>query len=151
MSCHDDHRVRAASRTRLGSFDESRMTLTFDFDCDDAECDGCDNTHEHTLPARLEVCGTCDGKGSHVNPSIDSHGITGEEWARDWDDESREAYMSGRYDVQCYECAGKRVAPEIDTRNLSEAQKEVLKRIQRIERDNAHYDAISRAERAMGA
>lgn len=147
MSYHDDHRVRAASRTRLGTFNEAHMTIEFVFECDDVECDGCDATHEHTLPARFEVCGTCDGKGSHVNPSIDSHGITSEEWANDWDDESREAYMRGAYDVPCYECAGKRVSPEIDETNLNAAQKEVLKLIHRMERQAAQSDADDRFER----
>ena len=68
----------------------------------------------HDLPVHYEVCPRCEGKGKHMNPGIDSHGITGEEWERDWDDESREAYFSGGYDVKCEECRGKRVVSVVD-------------------------------------
>jgi hypothetical protein len=59
--------------------------------------------------ARFEykVCETCNGKGSHVNPSIDASGIT----ADDMYDMDMEAYMDGDYDVECYGCFGKRVVP----------------------------------------
>jgi hypothetical protein len=67
------------------------------------------------LPGKYEVCGRCQGKGSHVNPSIDRNGITADEWnGPDWDDESREMYTSGGYDVPCYECSGVRVVLVVD-------------------------------------
>jgi hypothetical protein len=61
----------------------------------------------------FEVCPTCDGKGSHINPSIDSHGIGAEEWA-EWDHDDREAYLTGGFDVSCYQCNGRRVVPVPD-------------------------------------
>lgn len=74
------------------------------------------------LPGKYEVCGRCQGKGSHVNPNIDGHGITAEEWwGPDWDDESREMYMSGGYDVSCYECHGKRVVLVVDEERCDKA------------------------------
>jgi hypothetical protein len=82
-------------------FDEKNMVLIFE---DDDE-------NEVHLPAVFEVCGLCGGKGSHVNPSIDSHGITSDEWERDWDDEDRESYRNGAYDVSCHRCGGARVEP----------------------------------------
>jgi len=85
------------------SFDEKKMLLVFEDD----------NENEIAIPAIFEVCGLCDGKGSHVNPSIDSNGITAEEWD-DWDNEDRENYMNGGYDVPCYKCGGKRVIPGPD-------------------------------------
>lgn len=42
-----------------------------------------DNGEEIEIPAEYDVCGTCDGRGSHVNPSIDAHGISPEEFAED--------------------------------------------------------------------
>lgn len=51
------------------------------------------------------VCPTCNGKGSHVNPSIDSNGLSPE----DMDDDQWESYWSGAYDVICIDCAGKNV------------------------------------------
>lgn len=62
-----------------------------------------------TIKAKHEVCDVCDGRGQHVNPSIDSHGIGAEEWERDWDEESRRDYMEGGFDVTCTGCKGKRV------------------------------------------
>lgn len=59
------------------------------------------------------VCGTCDGKGTHVNPSIDAHGISPEEF--DDDPDFRDNYFSGMYDVACYECQGRRVVPELNS------------------------------------
>ena len=69
------------------------------------------------IPFLWEVCETCNGKGSHVNPSIDSHGITSSEWA-EWDEDEREGYFRGRYDVTCYECNGLRVVPEPDYKHI---------------------------------
>jgi hypothetical protein len=54
-----------------------------------------------------EVCPRCRGEGKHVNPSIDSHGLTREDFDQDPDFE--EDYFSGVYDVPCYVCSGARV------------------------------------------
>lgn len=87
---------------------------------------------------RWEVCGTCSGRGQHVNPSIDSHGISSDEF--DEDPDFREAYFSGAYDVSCAECHGKRVVPVTDD-----------PRVAAIIKDNYQVDAIQAAERRMGA
>jgi hypothetical protein len=88
---------------------------------------------EIALPATFDVCETCRGKGSHVNPSIDSHGLTAEDFAED--PEFREDYVSGRYDVPCAECAGRRVVPVVDeTRATPEQLKAATEAMQ------AHYD-----------
>lgn len=62
---------------------------------------------EVTLPAVYEVCPTCRGNGTHVNPAIDGNGLSQEDFAEDED--FREAYFRGDYDVTCGECGGKRV------------------------------------------
>ena len=67
---------------------------------------------EVAVRIKYEVCTTCDGKGTHVNPSIDAHGISREEFDEDPDFE--ESYFAGRYDVPCNECGGNRVVPTID-------------------------------------
>lgn len=56
------------------------------------------------------VCPTCEGRGSHVNPSIDSQGLSAEDF--DEDPDFREDYFSGAYDVPCAECRGNRVVPQ---------------------------------------
>lgn len=59
---------------------------------------------------QFAVCPTCEGRGSHVNPSIDSQGLSAEDFAEDPDFE--EAYFSGAYDMPCSECHGQRVVPK---------------------------------------
>jgi RecJ-like exonuclease len=60
---------------------------------------------EITPPMRWEICTRCEGEGTHTNPNIDGNGITASEW-EEWDDDERDGYMSGRYDVACDECNG---------------------------------------------
>jgi len=115
------------------------------------ECQPCldeDHGAYFCIPSKFEVCGTCLGAGTHVNPSIDAHGITSEEWENDWDEESREAYRSGGYDVTCSECNGLRVVPVPDE---SRATPEAMKAWEEIVKDDAQYRAECESERRMGA
>ena len=106
-----DHRdVAAITRKWYKTFNEKQMSATVELPCEGDE----DCSEEIEVPIKFEVCQTCNGKGSHVNPSIDSNGISSEEWDNDWSFEEQEMYMNGGYDVTCYECNGKRVVPEID-------------------------------------
>lgn len=82
---------------------------------------------EIELRAHYEVCDLCEGKGSHVNPSIDAGGISGDTFRDDPD--FFEEYTSGVYDVTCHQCKGKRVYPQIDcdyyeSNNATESEKE---------------------------
>ena len=141
MCYHDDHRVRAGERHPLCSAtDTDRMTGTIDLEDDDGE------EESVTVRLKFEVCPTCEGQGKHVNPSIDSDGLTAEDF--DDDPDFREDYFSGRYDVSCYECKGKRVVLELDRDNVDAA---VLARIDSMLDDHAYYEAERAAERRMGA
>lgn len=60
------------------------------------------------VESKYEVCNTCQGRGKHINPNIDSGGITSSEW-NEWGREEQDAYWSGRYDVTCYSCKGEKV------------------------------------------
>lgn len=97
------------------------------------------------LPAKFEICTRCEGRGTHVNPSIDGHGISPEEFAEDPDFE--EAYFEGRYDVQCYECHGERVVKVIDREKLSKAGQRLADVLDRIEYDDARDRADERMTR----
>src|SRR3990167_6551109 len=57
-----------------------------------------------------QVCPDCEGNGTCVNPAVDAHGITPEEFAEDPD--FAEAYHGGRYDITCPACKGLRVTRE---------------------------------------
>jgi len=143
LSYANDHRVRALDRDEdWVSFDAKAMTLTYRMEDDDGL------EEEIVLPARFEVCPTCSGKGAHVNPSIDAHGISREEF--DEDPDFRDDYLSGAYDVACYGCGGKRVVPEVNDENLSEEGKAMLARVQARDEREARYRAQQRHEQAMG-
>ena len=87
-----------------------------------------------TVNLKYTVCGLCGGKGTHVNPSIDSHGLSAEDFAEDPD--FAEDYFRGVYDQSCNECHGQRVVPTVDPeRNPPD----VIKRIQ--EAEEASYRA----------
>ena len=79
----------------------------------DSHYDGDENvviSEGANIPIRFEVCTVCDGRGEYVNPSIDSHGITGDEMD-ELGYEFREDYRSGVYNVPCGLCEGSRVIP----------------------------------------
>lgn len=130
------------------NIDTNRMTVTFsDFENDEGEFE------DIVLPFKFQVCSTCNGKGSHVNPSIDSHGLTSEDFYEDPD--FAEDYFSGVYDVACYECGGKNVTPEIDSEEIekrgTEQQKKWLKLLDDYMNSYWNDITIREAERRMGA
>lgn len=91
------------------------------------------------VPIIYKVCGLCNGRGSYINPSIDSHGLTSDDFAEDPD--FAEEYFSNRYDVICHRCNGKRVEPIIDEQHCD---KSIVKRI--VELREANYqEALERA------
>src|SRR5947209_9969541 len=102
---------------------------------------------EHMLPSKFEVCGTCEGRGSHVNRNIDGHGITESEWnGPDWSEEEKDTYLSGGYDVTCEECHGARVVEAVDEARCDPA---LLKAYQDHEEQVARWDAEDRHTRYM--
>ncbi len=100
-----------------------------------------------SLPAKYEICNQCRGKGTHVNPNIDGHGISAEEWHNEWDEESRENYMRGVYDVRCHSLCenGKVLVVDFD-----KLPKRLADRIMKEQGDKAAYEAEAAHERRMG-
>ncbi len=92
------------------------------------------------------VCPACQGEGRYVNPSIDSEGISAEEWS-EWTPDSREAYLSGGYDVACQECNGNNVVQRL----RPDAPPNLLHSWEWWEQDEWNYQAEVAAERRMGA
>lgn len=57
------------------------------------------------------ICPVCDGDGTTVNPDIDAHGLTAEDF--DEDPDFKEEYLSGTYDIPCRACGGSgKIKPE---------------------------------------
>ena len=111
-----------------------------------------EDTDEETtveFPFKWGVCGLCNGKGSHVNPSIDCNGISAQDFA---DDPSfSAAYMSGRYDQQCNKCHGRTTVPTINKDACDEEQQANLKLWHAYQEAEAAFQAESAWERQMGA
>ncbi len=125
---YTDSRVMAGEKSKwYKEIDEEKMLALVEID-----------EVEEWIPFEYEVCPLCEGKGKHVNPSIDCNGLTAEDFAEDPD--FLEEYKSGRYDVPCYECRGKRVVPSTTD-----------ERILRWMEEEAEFQRISAAERRMGA
>ncbi len=78
-----------------------------------------DDDIEREIPTRWDVCPVCDGKGSHVNPSIDCNGLTAEDFAEDPD--FAEEYFAGTYDQPCNRCGGRTTVRVVD-RDSCEAE-----------------------------
>lgn len=151
---HSDSRVIAGeSANWYESFDENRMVATMAGGCescpDEPNCGpnhcprgDCPGHFTEEVAIRFEVCPLCNGKGSHVNPSIDAHGLSAEDFAED-PDFARE-YFRGTYDQPCNECGGRRVVP-VPT------DEKVLERYYKSLAAEAAYQAECAAERRMGA
>jgi len=105
--------------------------------------------YEMEFPFKWGVCPTCDGRGQHVNPSIDCNGLTAEDFAEDPD--FREQYFGGSYDEQCCQCDGRTTVPVIDDKNLNDEQKKAMKDWEAHLQCMAEIDAEEAAERRMGA
>jgi hypothetical protein len=118
-------------------FDMAKMVATFCPDEDDGKV--------HTLALKWEVCGTCGGVGKHVNPSVDSHGISSEEFAEDPD--FKENYFGGVYDVTCYGCEGRTTALAIDE---GVTDKDALKAAEAHFKEEGQYRSQCNYERMMG-
>lgn len=81
------------------------------------------------------ICDKCRGEGKHDHPAF-SNGITSEEWNNDWDEDSREGYLEGRYDVHCDDCGGRgRVQIPIISA-CTFAQKRVLVAMRKSDRED---------------
>jgi RecJ-like exonuclease len=89
------------------------------------------NQFQVELPAKRIVCPTCNGNGSHVNPAVDGHGISPDEFAED--PEFAESYFQGVYDVACEECHGKRVVDVVAVDELTPKMRERYERQQDAE------------------
>ena len=103
-----------------------------------------------SMPSDIVVCPRCNGRGRHVNPSIDGDGFTGEEWA-EMDEDFKESYRNGYFDVICSVCNGLRITAKIATERLNAEQWELLYEQERNDADMADMIATQKAEMAMGA
>lgn len=103
---------------------------------------------EIELPGRFEVCPTCAGKGTRVNPAIDGNGLTAEDLAEDPD--FAEGYFAGVYDIQCDRCGGQRVVEVVDVDTAKHTCPEDLRLYQEHEIERIRIEAEIRNEQRFG-
>jgi len=131
------------------SFNERDMVFIIDREAKEGEAiREEDEWYEMRIPAEYEVCGTCDGKGKHVNPSIDSQGLSREDF--DDDPDFEEDYFAGKYDVTCNECNGKRVSPVVNWAALERKSKEDKKYVEEFIEEFYDYERTCYMERKLG-
>jgi hypothetical protein len=110
---------------------------------------------EVELPSKNEVCGRCEGHGTHLNPSIGSYAYSAEEFDESFPtEEDKQEYFrrGGIYDVTCETCKGKSVVQVVNEEACTtEEQKEHLKSYKKHLEDQAEYERECRAERRMEA
>ena len=96
--------------------------LTFSFTLED------DNGDEVVIEVagKHDVCPECEGHGKVLCEGLRGVAFTHEDMSEAGPD-FREDYMSGRYDVQCPECHGRRVVVVPDEQYMSDEQKAQLK------------------------
>ena len=95
-----------------------------------------------TVTTVFVVCSTCNGSGKVVNPSIDAGGLSRRDFEED--PEFAEDYFSGYYDIQCPECKGRNVVPDV------KFEAEISKAVESWERAEADYVWLCASERRMG-
>lgn len=141
------HKIKYAGSLEVG-FDQRKMTLDFSDAGIEDYADG--PLGALVVPAKFEVCGNCQGRGTSTAwAEAEGGGFTASEWAEccDGDPDFAEDYWSGKYDRACPECHGDRVVPEIDldpNHALVRAVEAVL--------DAIHASYLeSEAERRIGA
>jgi len=151
---YKDARTTAARRGNwYEAIDKRKMTATVSYTrYEDEDGEECEEEVSIDVPFRYEVCGTCNGKGTHVNPSIDASGYGSYDDDCDYyeDEDGGDPYTAGHYDVTCYECKGEKVVPVINREACNQAQLAALEAIEEKARDDAEYDTMCLAEMRMG-
>lgn len=144
QSYYSDRRVTSPGHD-VGDFDKESMMITIETDGEDGE------PVELELSAKYHECDVCYGKGTHVNPSIDSGGISSDDefWDEDMDDATGESrYFRGGYDVVCYTCNGEKVIPIVDRSKCSQKDLEIYDQLME---DQADFRSQQESERRSGA
>jgi hypothetical protein len=94
------------------------------------------------ISVRFAVCHVCQGRGNYVNPAIDSHGLTRDDF--DADPDFYEDYRAGVYNIRCEGCEGRATIPVPTNETHILALRATAEGIDEV-------DAIYEAERRMGA
>lgn len=101
--------------------------------------------YEVRVPVSNEICGRCDGNGSHVHEALSV--MTASDWD-DWDMDEREGYFKGEYDVPCERCSGSGI---VQVPDFSNPRKDPLITLaEEWYYDDLQFEADCKREREMG-
>ena len=123
--------------------DRRKVTLRFGYPDEDLE-----EVEQKWYHIEWIVCSLCEGRGEYVNPSIDSHGLSREDF--DEDPEFRSDYFRGVYNMPCELCKGRAVEPEFH-KGYNDDFMEVMVARDKFIRMLWEIDAERDAEMRMGA
>ncbi len=101
----------------------------------------------HDLPAKWEICGTCQGEGRH---SLALGAITEEDRDQYWSEDEWDDYRAGGYDSQCDTCKGSGKVLEVDVPALVCRDKALAAAYQAHLEDEYNYQQLCDMERRMG-
>lgn len=99
------------------------------------------------IPAKWVICPRCEGNGKHDHPAF-ANGITSSEFA-EWDDDERETYRSGGYDVTCDECHGSGKVRVPDREVATEAERALIDQYEDRQAERAAWDREDAHTRRM--
>jgi RecJ-like exonuclease len=128
-----DRRVRAKYKHNDLRLDEDTMTATV------MGPDGAIGE----VPFEYTTCPTCRGKGTHVDPAIDSGGLD----PATMEPKFRRDYFGGTYDQPCNECEGRRVVPVLQPKTTE--HEDVLEKRRSLKEQARHSRETQRQERRM--
>lgn len=117
----------------------------------DYDDDGPMDWKQHPAKYTWQICRRCDGHGKVDNPAF-SNGISSEEFYHEWDEDDRENYLSGMYDVACTEpgCEGGKVkAPKPGVLTFAERRQIVREMRRRAWREESRREQ-ERESRMLG-
>jgi len=104
-----------------------------------------------TVPTVWEICGECRGAGTSLCDGLRGVAISGEEMARDWNEDERFAYFSGGYDTQCESCSGTgKIKVAVQLTEDNGAPDWFIKLVEEYYKDECYFRAEQEAERRMG-
>jgi len=91
--------------------------------------------HEEKKMSHWIICPVCSGEGKCVNPNIDAHGLTAEDFHEDPD--FAEEYFGGTFDEPCRPCRGTGKMKSDDLEKLEQAAEDR----KLAAREDGDYDA----------
>ncbi len=100
------------------------------------------------LPGKNEMCSSCKGTGTMVNPNIDGNGLSPDD--PDLDEDFWHSYRTGVFDIDCNACDGEKIIQVIDEARLTKRQRIIFNDWLKQERFEAQERARDNFNRSLG-